>query len=243
MNLLAYPYMSNFFSPIDMRPPTLYRIMNSLANFDEEDKTQIPNLASVTHTKIFNFSYPISTALNKDDFEILILNHFIMRRIGFETMTAFQIALNVKLNTIMPMYNKMFEALEGWNLFNDGEEVTRTQADTRTINNSSNIDTTSNTNTNNIVDNRYSNTPQNKIQDVKDGSYMSEYTLTDSTNTGTDTSNSKGTSNSNDNYNLNETIKRTPHDKIRIYKDFVENRNSIYNMIFNDLESLFYQLI
>ena len=40
-------------------------------------------------------------------------------------ITAFKIALNVKLNEIMPVYNKMFDFLDGWDLFNDGEKTIR----------------------------------------------------------------------------------------------------------------------
>ena len=47
--------------------------------------------------------------------------------------------------------------------------------------------------------------------------------------------------------NINETITETEthteKDKIKIYKEFLENRQSIYTMIFNDLETLFYGLL
>ena len=49
-----------------------------------------------------------------------------MRRIGQETLRAFQLTLSNKLNEIMPYYNKLFDMLEGWDIFSDGEEVTRT---------------------------------------------------------------------------------------------------------------------
>lgn len=220
---LYYPML-----PIDYDiPPTLYSILNSLANFDAEVQTKISNLASVTHSEIFDFTYPLTTHVNKNDFEILILNHFLMRRIGYETVTAWKIALNVRLNEIMPMYNKMFEMLDGWNLFNDGEVMERTTTDSGESSATSSSSTTN--------DNRYSDTPQGQLTSVQNGSYMSEYTY----NTGSIENESSGE----DSRETNETITRTPSDKIRIYKEFIENKEAIMTMIFKDLDQLFYGLV
>ena len=213
-------------------PPTLYSIMNSIVNYDkeEDEQTKIKDLASAARSEIFDFNYTLTNKISKEDFECMILNHFIMRRIGYDTMTAFKIALNVKLNSIMPMYNKMFEMLDGWDLFNDGEVVTRTTTDTG--NNSLNNTTTSN----NTSDRRYSDAPQDRLEDVRDGSYVSDYNY--DTDNGTVTSNSTG----NDSRTTNEEITRTPSDKIKIYKEFIESKTSIYEMIFKDLDVLFYGL-
>ena len=213
-------------------PPTLYSIMNSIVNYDkeEDEQTKIKDLAAAARSEIFDFNYTLTNKISKEDFECMILNHFIMRRIGYDTMTAFKIALNVKLNSIMPMYNKMFEMLDGWDLFNDGEKITRNTTDTG--NNSLNNTTTSN----NTSDRRYSDAPQNRLEDVRDGSYVSDYNY--DTDNGTVTSNSTG----NDSRTTNEEITRTPSDKIKIYKEFMESKTSIYEMIFKDLDVLFYGL-
>lgn len=235
MNPYLFPYMMTLpVTPLDDRPPTLYVLMNSLANYDKDDKIKIQDLASATHKQIFNFDYPLSNKINKDEFEIMILNKFIMRRINFETFTSFQIALNVKLNEIMPTYNKMFDFLEGWDLFNSGEEVTREVNDTRDINSTSNIVA----NGNSTTDNRFSDLPQSQIDNVKDAKYLSEYTY----NTSSDSNTSNGTSTSNDTGKLTETINRTPGDKVKIYTEFMQNKKNIYSLIFNDLDILFFQL-
>ena len=39
------------------KPPTLYSIMNSMANFNQEEKTKIRNLAKATRERIFDFDY------------------------------------------------------------------------------------------------------------------------------------------------------------------------------------------
>ena len=208
-------------------PPTLYSIMNSIANFESVEKTKIRDLASMTHNKIFDFDYPLSEHVSKDEFECLILKHFIMRRIGYETMTAFKIALEVKLNEVMPIYNKMFDMLEGWDLFNDGETITRSYSESG----ENSIDS----NSTSIMDNRYSDTPQNKLVDVQDGTYMTDYTY----NTGNNTTESSAS----DSRLKEETIRKTPSDKIRIYKEFINNKKSIYTMIFRELDPLFYGLV
>lgn len=226
-------------------PPTLYSIMNSIVNYDkeEDEQTKIKDLAAAARSEIFDFNYTLTNKISKEDFECMILNHFIMRRIGYDTMTAFKIALNVKLNSIMPMYNKMFEMLDGWDLFNDGEVVTRIATDTGSSTDTGNNSLNNTTTSNNTSDRRYSDAPQDRLEDVRDGSYVSDYNF--DTENGTVTSNSTGSDSrtTNENRTTNETIERTPSDKIKIYKEFMESKTSIYEMIFKDLDVLFYGLV
>lgn len=280
-NPFYYPCLYPVFPNSLEKPPTLYSIMNSMVNFEEP--TKIKDLAKATRTKIFNFEYPLSNNISRESFETMILNKFLMRRIGYETFTAWQIQLNVKLNEIMPMYNKMFDAIENWDIFNDGETTTRTGTDNKTSNSENNSNTTntntsntqstntasntlnneSKTNTNTSSDRRNSELPQNQLGNVRDGSYVTNYNYDTNTSTGNDTSKSNGSSESNstntvkenrnetmqntnntiDNNTYNETIKRSPTDKIAILREMQENIKSIYTMIFKDLDCLFYQLI
>ncbi len=236
---------------IDDRPPRLYDLLESLVNYGKTDKTKIKNLAKESRNYIFDFDYPLSDKVNKEKFETMILNHFLLRRIGFETFTSFQIQLNVKLNEIMPMYNKMFDVLDGWNIFEDGETTIKDGTDNRIVDNSSNasnkLENTSDTKTNRISDRRYSDTPQNELENLKNGSYVTDANYDQEENINSDKSNSTGeskaSSNTKDNNVYHETIKRSPADKIAIYKEFQDNLNNIYSMIFKDLECLFYQLV
>ena len=216
-------------------PPTVYALLNSYVNYDREEKVKISDLAKTGRGMFFDFDYPLANGINKEDFESMILNHFLMRRIGYETVTAFKIALNVKLNEIMPLYNKLFESIENWNIFNDGETITRTTSDNGISSSINNTTTTSNT----TSDRRYSNTPENKLSDIRDGSYVSEYNYDQDGSTGS----SNGTSNVTNNNTTNETINRTSSDKMQLYSEFLQNRQNLYTMIFRDLDPLFYQLI
>lgn len=104
-------------------PPTLQYLLNSIVNVDSDTledvvpKTRKENLAEKARTFVFNFDYPLSDAVNKADFEKMILNHFIHRRIGFETYQLWHIYLDNKMNEIMPFYNRIFDALKNYGLF------------------------------------------------------------------------------------------------------------------------------
>lgn len=236
---------------LDTRPPKLYDLMDSIVNFGKTEKATPSELAKNARTTIFNFDYELTDKIEKEKFETMILNHFINRRIGFETFTLFQIQLNVKLNEIMPLYNKMFDSISGWNIFEDGEKVERDVTDNRTIdaktNSKNSLENNSETNTNRISDRRYSDTPQNQLTNLKNGSYVTDMNYDTEENKNIDNSTSVGNSESSnltkDDNLTKEIIKRTPADKIAIYKEFQENIKSIYSMIFKDLECLFYQLI
>lgn len=248
---------NNYFLPFPFipanceKPPTVYSILESIVNYGKDDKTKIKNLAKEGRTTIFDFEYPLTENISKEDFESMILNHFLMRRIGFETVTAFKIQLNVKLNEIMPIYNKMFDAIENWNIFNDGEVTKRTGTDNRTIDSTAEttntLENNSTTNSSETSDRRNSELPQNQLESLRNGSYVSNYNYDQNNAESNDSSTSNGSSNSSnntkDNNIYNETIEKSPADKIAILKEFQENIKSIYGMIFKDLECLFYQLI
>ena len=204
-------------------PPTLYSIMNSIANFGKEEQTKIRNLAKATHEKIFDFEYPLSSKVDREDFECQILNHFIMRRIGQETFTAFQLFLENKLNEILPYYNIMFDSLVDYNLFNDGEVITRNRQD----------DGTSNLSSENNVKSRFSEYPLGRLSDIDNGNYVTNQTTNDGTMT-----NSGTTSNT-----VSETETRSGLDKMDLYTKYLQTKNSIMTMIYKDLDILFYGLV
>lgn len=248
---------SSFFLPSNCsKPPTLFYLLESIVNpnidlNEPAPDVKIKDLAKIGRNTIFNFDYPLSSHISKEKFETMILNHYLMRRINFDTLTAFRIQLDVKLNEIMPIYNKMFDSLENWNIFEDGETTKRESIDVRNIDVNSNTNNEVDSNTTNSIENtqdlRNSKLPQNQIQNVKDGKYLSEYNYntnnTNSNDTSKQTGKSNNTTNTNDKNNENETIKRSPADKISIYKSMQDDIKSIYTLIFDDLDELFYGVI
>lgn len=116
------PYLFNplWLYPIpdlNLEPPTIYSFLESIVNYGKTEKTKIKDLAKVGRTEIFDFDYPLSSKVSREYFETQILNHYLMRRIGFETLTAFKIQLNCKLNEIMPIYNKLFDSIDTLDFF------------------------------------------------------------------------------------------------------------------------------
>lgn len=250
---MIYPFLNYIlagplFIPTYNRPPTIYTILESIVNPDVDlndpaPEVKIKDLAKAGRSTIFNFDYPLTSNITKEKFETMILNHFLQRRIGFETVTAFRIQLDVKLNEIMPRYNKLFDALENWDIFNDGEVTTRKGEDISQTQNKNELTNTSTNNTENISDRRFSDTPQNQLQNLRDGSYVTKYNYDTDTAKSNDNSNSQGKSNTDSNNKYWEETSRSPADKIKIYQEMQDNIKSIYTMIFKDLECLFYQLV
>ncbi len=247
---MFFPYIDNnyfmpfpFIPPTCDKPPTIYALLESIVNYGKDEKTKIKDLAKVGRTTIFDFDYPLSSHITKEDFECMILNHYITRRIGFDTPTLFKIQLNVKLNEIMPMYNKMFDALSGWNIFNDGEKTSRYGTDNREISSSTENSLSNTSNSTNTSDRRGSNTPQNELDNVREGKYVTDYNY--DTNTANDSSSSTGSSNNttNDDNTYAETIEKTAPNKIEILKQMQNEIKSIYSLIFKDLDDLFYSVI
>lgn len=219
----------NYINNVSNKPPTVYFLLESIVNYGKDEKTKIKDLASEGRERFFNFDYPLTDKVDKATFETNILNHFMMRRIGTETFTAFQINLNAKMNEIMPLYNMMFESLDGIDLLN--ESYTRTGSDNSNTTNS--IENSSTT----TSDKRYSDTPQNKLTEVQSGEYVTEYNY----DTNNDNSTSEGTSQNIRNYS--ETFRKSPANMINNLKQAQKEIKSIYTLIYDDLDDLFYGII
>lgn len=246
--------MCNFFKDLyteNSLPPTLYSIMEAIVNFDNPNQVKIKDLAKESRNKIFDFEYPISEALGKEKFEELFLKHYMFRRINYDTVLAFKLHLEVKLNDIMPKYNKM---MEGFNLLAfDGtvethERVTKDNRTTNEEKTSTGTNSISATNTDNISNQvKFSETPQNQMSDVSSGSYVSEFTDTSNNSSGTSSSSSNSSNTDNrevsDNLETNELITIKHGDSIDEYKKYLEVASSIYEMIFKECDSLFYGIL
>lgn len=256
-----FPYM--FYPRIphmDTRPPTIYSLLESIVNYGTDNKQKIKDLAKYGRSTFFDFDYDLSTHISKEKFETTILNHFLMRRIGFDTLTAFRIQLNVKLNEIMPLYNKMFDELDNWDIFNDGETISKTGNVTdNTTKNSTTSNTSSNTSTNNtsnsltnnstnnttvISDRRKSDTPQNQLSEIRDGNYVTEYNYDNNTTTSQDasTSNGSGTSSTNEN-GSSSTTENSTDNKLNNYQEIITrtpgDKVAIYKELQQNINNIF----
>lgn len=214
------PIVYNMFDALNIsdEPPMLVDLMESKVNYNNPNPVEVDRLPQAFRSYLFDFDYPLDNNY-KQDFEITFLEHYMFRRIGFETYTSFKIHLKVKLKSIMPKYNKMFEGFSKLDFLGLKETHSRSESE-------NGVSTGNTTN-----DNRYSQLPQNEIQDVKDGAYLTDYTY----NTGT----SGGTAER----NVDENISITRADELEEYKKFLDFTNNIYDDIFKECDSLFFSVV
>ena len=231
------PIMNNNFINVlslNDEPPTLYSLMESYVNYNSDVKTSIIDLPEAFRTYLFDFNYPLDSSL-KPSFEENFLTHYMMRRIGFETYMSFKIHLKDKLNTIMPKYNKML--LEFSNIDFRGVKETHTKEYTKNVDESNSENTTGTTSSTN--DNRFSSLPQNEIQDVQNGSYITDYTY--NTNSGSMGGTLTGTKSNDEEYS--ETLEIDKGDPTDEYIKVQDKINNIYDMIYKELNCLFFQVV
>lgn len=227
---------NNFINALSLNdePPTLYSLMESYVNYNSDVKTSIIDLPEAFRTYLFDFNYPLDSSL-KPSFEENFLTHYMMRRIGFETYMSFKIHLKDKLNTIMPKYNKML--LEFSNIDFRGVKETHTKKYTKNVDESNSENTTGTTSSTN--DNRFSSLPQNEIQDVQNGSYITDYTY--NTNSGSMGGTLTGTKSNDEEYS--ETLEIDKGDPTDEYIKVQDKINNIYDMIYKELNCLFFQVV
>ena len=116
---------------------------------------------------IFDFDYPFYNEERRKQFEEHFIEHFYFDEIGQETVARFKQRLKIKLNLIMPYWNKIFLADELEQRILDNYSVTETYS----------RDITNNTNATNEIINRNleSDTPTTKV-DFEQVDYFSNIT-------------------------------------------------------------------
>lgn len=172
---------------------------------------------------IFNFDYPIFDENYRGVLETKIIKHFYTREIAYETVGRWNLALDEKMNLIMPYYNTLYKVgFDKINPLNDVDLTTTHKRDTTGVSDSdseTSSNTASNANDNNkstttttsnssstgstSVDasstNRdaYSNTPQGSLSNVENNEYLTDYRKITNDNNSTTTTNNNDESTSN----------------------------------------------
>lgn len=265
---IFYPYFENF-TPLD-KPPTLFVILNSILKMANNGvRVPVLELSDKGRMYVFDFDYPLSSVIDKEVFEKNWIDHFLQRRIGLETFTAFKLEMRARFNEIMPFYNPVFDALgekydifsgEGYDInITEKENINKDIRDVTNENKSADDSGTNNTvlhsDTDGTVDNRYSDTPQNQLTNVQNGTYLTNYTY-NSSDGSVDTTNDVTSENKRKEQNRSD--RKTDDDTVRdlnrtetrkgkvasadaLLKYMNETRN-IYAAIYHDCDDLFYQL-
>lgn len=227
-------------------PPTLYSILNSIVNFNSEEKVKISDLYIKGRSVIFDFDYDLSKNVSRETFEKNILNHYLMRRINFETVTLFKIMLENKLNEILPKYNVLFDKLNEIDIFKANVH-TRDYSESRNETNTNTTELTSNLTVKSDSNNEtgFSDTPQSNIEDIKNNKYLTEFTnnnnTSNSVNSGTTTNKGNGTNTSG--IEISETVTNSVDNEVDVLIRFQSDFNNVMTMIYKDLDCLFYGIV
>ena len=158
----------------------------------------INSIIKGARSAIFNFKYPIFDSAYKEVLETKILKHYYMREIGLETVGLWKHYLDMKMNEIMPYYNKLYESeLLAFNPFYDvdlnrehtvtkegtkhdnGERVERVEdREIQRGNTHSSQEESEEVGCNSY----YSDTPQGGVSGLKSLNYLTNATMNDSNN-------------------------------------------------------------
>lgn len=163
---------------------------------------------------IFDFDYPFYNEERRNQFEEHFIEHFYFDEIGQETVARFKQRLKIKLNLIMPYWNKIFLADELEQRILDNYSVTETYESS--IENSSNAENENNINTSNesVNKNLESDTPVTKT-DFEQVDYFSNIVK----DIGSGTSNTSASNIINANNNRTENWTRTMEGNIGVQTD------------------------
>ena len=177
-------------------------------------------------------TYPIFNETYRETLNNNILNYYFESEIGFETAELFKFYLNNTMALIMPKYNELYKkqeiALE--NIFGNVD-----LHETGSRENQNQINTTSNTNSNNK--NLFQDTPQGQLDftELENQNWATNYTMNKSN------VNDSSESNGNNNEEYERHIKGNNGNKynIDLLNDIKNNLMNIDLMIINELNDLF----
>lgn len=239
---------------------------NSAGLSESEGADNVDSILDKCWNKVFNFDFPIFDENYRQVLCRKILKHYYTREIAHETVGRWKLALNAKLNEIMPYYNQLYKSeLLEFNPFYD-VDLTRSREGSGTSNRTSkNTETNSGTSKNvssgsgtNNTDtlNRFSDTPQNSMdtQGIADSVPLTTVTKVNEDNTTTnestdtltrnDTKTGNGTENINNTDKYIETVKgkQGTENYSSLLKKFRETFLNIDMMIIDDCSDCFFTL-
>lgn len=86
-------------------------ICEHLAGYDQsQDYSKTADIIEAARPKIFDFDFPMYDESYRSILETKILRNYYFDEIGFETYGRFKMALENKLNLIMPYYNDLYKS-------------------------------------------------------------------------------------------------------------------------------------
>ena len=169
---------------------------------ESQDYGKVDEIIANSVKKIFDFDFPIFDESYRNVLETKIIRHYYTREIGLETVGLWKHFLNMRLNEIMPYYNKLYESelLEFNPLYNvkydithqgsesgtssdeiDGTELTtrnlsdaetRNMSDAETKNLTDTIEANTSVSTDDDTLDKFSDTPQGGLSGLLNDTYL-----------------------------------------------------------------------
>lgn len=239
---------------------------NSAGLSESEGADNIDSILDKCWNKVFNFEFPIFDENYRQVLCKKILKHYYTREIAHETVGRWKLALNAKLNEIMPYYNQLYKSeLLEFNPFYD-VDLTRSREGSGTSNKTSNNTETNSGTSKNVSSgsgtsntdtlNRFSDTPQNSMdtQGIANSVPLTTVTKVNEDNTTTNESTDTLTRNDSKTGNATENINNTDKyiETVRgkqgtenyssLLKKFRETFLNIDMMIIEDCSDCFFTL-
>ena len=239
---------------------------NSAGLSKSEGADNVDSILDKCWNKVFNFDFPIFDENYRQVLCRKILKHYYTREIAHETVGRWKLALNAKLNEIMPYYNQLYKSeLLEFNPFYD-VDLTRSREGSGTSNRTSNNRETNSGTSKNVSSgsgtsntdtlNRFSDTPQNSMdtQGIADSVPLTTVTKVNENNTTTnkstdtltrnDSKTGNGTENINNTDKYIETVKgkQGTENYSSLLKKFRETFLNIDMMIIEDCSDCFFTL-
>lgn len=244
----------------------------------------VNEIINQSYAKIFDFDFPIFDENYRPLLCKKILKHFYTREIGEETVGLWKLRLDTRMNEIMPYYNQLYESelikfnpmydvdlTRDHTLRSDGTREFEENTTDNVRDNGTQNDTThatgerdDSTSATGKTVTKFSDTPQGSLQNVENGSYLTDATIVDSTDSGTLHSETEdngtlarttsNTRNSTGDLSHNETIgnldsflehvvgKTGGRSYSSLLKEFRETFLNIDMMIIDELDDLFMQV-
>lgn len=145
---------------------------------DSQGYSKIDDIVANSLSKVFDFYFPIFDENYRSVLETKILKHYYTREIGFETVSLWKHFMAIRLNEIMPKYNKLYEAESlGFDPFANMDyketyEGEDNGTNSNTGNGSINEDIEDNTNRDSSSMDKFSDTPQGAVTNLDNGTYL-----------------------------------------------------------------------
>ena len=208
-------------------------ICETYAGYDEsQGYNKISEIIEAAKPKVFDFSFEMFDENYRGILETKILKHYYLREIGFETVGIWKHFLDMKLNEIMPYYNKLYEsAAIKFDPIHDVDYYRQHEG--------SDAGTTQNSGTNQSTGwDYYSDTPQGSIDRLDNLTYLTDARKV--TNSGSNTGNV--TMNNTDQYLDHIFGKMGTTSYAKLIEEYRGMLLNIDMMIIDELKDLFLNL-